>query len=115
MKSTSPCAVPGSDSSQVVDQGDPNGTRVAGAPGSRCVRRAVSPFPARGLPVPDADERTYLAQRDRCSAPLLSRGMTPLFSASQTERLGELIDPPPCAGPTGTASPVRAAPRLGSG
>lgn len=41
-------------------------------------------------------------------------GMTPLFSASQTERLGEVIDSPPCAGPTGAAYPVRAAPRLGS-
>jgi hypothetical protein len=34
--------------------------------------------------------------------------------ASQTERLGEVIDSPPGAGPTGTAYPVRAARRLGS-
>lgn len=47
-------------------------------------------------------------------APPCRGGMTPHCSAFQTERLGDVIDSPPGAGPTGTAYPVRAAPRLGS-
>jgi hypothetical protein len=56
------------------------------------------------------------SRTDRFALSRVNRGeKTHLFSPSRTERLGEVIDSPPCAGPTGTASPVRVAPRLGSG